>query len=209
VRYPKDQKSTTRAKILESASSALLKKGMAGVSIADLMTAAGLTHGAFYNHFESRESLIDACIGDAMRETRDRFDIMMGVAEPPVALEVIVNGYLSPRHRDEPEAGCPIPSLGADIARASTSARGAFSRELVEIVDLIAGQYDDLPKCAAQQKATAFMATIVGTILLARAADSKQLSERILEAGRHAVLDSVGTAAKRKGGVSRHQRVSR
>jgi len=199
VRYPKDQKSTTRAKILESASSAFRKKGMSGVSIIDLMTAAGLTHGAFYNHFESRECLIDECIGDAMRETRERFGIMMGVAEPTAALEVVVNAYLSQRHRDEPEAGCPIPSLGADIGRASASARGTFSREFVETVELIAGQYDGVPQCAAQQQATAFMATLVGTVLLARAADTEQLSERILEAGRRAVLGSRDAPARRRG----------
>ncbi len=169
------------------------------MSIIDLMTAAGLTHGAFYNHFESRERLIDECIGDAMRETKDRFGIMMGVAEPTAALDVVVNAYLSQRHRDEPEAGCPIPSLGADIGRASASARGAFSREFIEIVELIAGLYDGLPQCAAQQRATAFMATMVGTILLARAADSEQLSERILEAGRRAVLGSAGTQSRRRG----------
>jgi TetR/AcrR family transcriptional regulator, transcriptional repressor for nem operon len=201
MRYPRDQKSTTRAKILESASSAFRKKGMTGVSIIGLMTAAGLTHGAFYNHFESRERLIDECIGDAMRETRDRFGIMMGVAEPPAALEAVVNAYLSQRHRDVPEAGCPIPSLGADIGRASASARGAFAREFVEIVELIAGQYDGLSRCAAQQQATAFMATLVGTILLARAADTEQLSERILDAGRRAVLGSMDTLARRRGGA--------
>lgn len=199
MRYPKDQKSTTRAKILDSASSAFRKKGMSGVSIIDLMTAAGLTHGAFYNHFESRECLIDECIGDAMRETRDRYGIIMGVAAPPAALEVVVNAYLSRRHCDEPEAGCPIPSLGADIGRASASARGAFSREFVETVELIAGQYDGLSRCAAQQQATAFMATLVGTVLLARAADTEQLSERILEAGRRAALGSRDAPARRRG----------
>jgi TetR/AcrR family transcriptional repressor of nem operon len=198
MRYPKDQKSSSRAKILESASVAFRKKGLAGIGIAELMATAGLTHGGFYSHFESREHLVEECIGHAMTETKNRLSVLASLIKPAVVLEAFANSYLSRRHRDQPEQGCPIPSLGADIGRTSASTRGVFSREFTQMVDLIAEYYRDVPRSVAEQQAIAAMATMVGTVMLARAVDDERLSDHILEAGRQFVLTSSRKAPSRR-----------
>jgi TetR/AcrR family transcriptional regulator, transcriptional repressor for nem operon len=184
--------------ILGSASTSFRRSGINGVSIADLMGTAGLTHGGFYMHFKSREDLVSESVTSAMNETNDRFRALMRDAPPGGGLETIAGSYLTHRHRDEPEMGCPLPALGADIGRASPATRGKFSRELAAMVGIVAQQYQGLTRSVARQRAMAAIATMVGSVMLARATNDTRLSDRILVAGKRAVLGAASAQTNPK-----------
>jgi TetR/AcrR family transcriptional repressor of nem operon len=191
VRYSKTQKATSRSRIMGCASGELKEKGLSAVSLNDIMEKAGLTNGAFYGHFTSRESLIAEVVEDCMRCINARFDLLTVGSNPKDALESLVAFYLSWDHRDDAQGGCPIPALGADIARASSATRSKYSNEFVRMVELVARQYPHLSNDAACQRATSTIATMVGTVVLARATNCRDLAGRILSAGRQAVLDAT------------------
>jgi TetR/AcrR family transcriptional regulator, transcriptional repressor for nem operon len=100
-----------------------------------------------------------------------------------------VDSYLTPIHRDDPGHGCAIPTLGAEIARESPKTRKAFAAKLEQMIKMFAEQLPDVPRKVARKQAMAAVATMMGTIVLARVASSGELSEEILGAGREAVLD--------------------
>ena len=202
MRYSKGQKSATRAMIVRSASAAFRKKGVSAVSIVDLMKAIGLTHGGFYLHFKSREDLVGATVASAMGQTNDHFRALIGGAPPGEGLAAIVDVYLSARHRDISEAGCPLPAMGADISRASAATRGRFTRELCAMIDIVAEQFEGVSVDAARNQATAAIAAMVGSLILARGTNSRRLSDHILAAGRQVVLNSAPTTSKRNVGPS-------
>src|SRR5437867_12355076 len=104
VRYGKEHKQTTRRRIIQTAGRRFKRDGIDGSGIATLMADAGLTNGAFYAHFDSKEDLVANALAEQLREQRERFS-----AQPPdrAGLEQIVRGYLSVQHRDDPEGGCP------------------------------------------------------------------------------------------------------
>jgi TetR/AcrR family transcriptional repressor of nem operon len=113
----------------------------------------------------------------------------IGEATPPEKrLETIVDSYLTPLHRDDPGHGCAIPTLGAEIARESPKTRKAFAAKLEQMIEMMADQIPDVPRKAARKQATAAIATMMGTLVMARVAGTGEFSEEILGAGREAVL---------------------
>ena len=103
-------------------------------------------------------------------------------------MAAIVDAYLTPAHRDDPGHGCAIPTLGAEIARESPKTRKAFAAKLEEMIDALAAQIPDLPRKTARKQATALIATMMGTLVMARVAGNGEFSDEILGAGRDAVL---------------------
>src|ERR1700674_2761052 len=122
MRYAKGQKLHIRNRILERASYGLLRKGIHGISVADLMKLAGLTHGGFYAHFESREALVVEAFALAMDRTISQWLTLMKGTPIEQRFDVFVEAYLSPGHRDDRAHGCVLPALGADIARSGQKA---------------------------------------------------------------------------------------
>jgi TetR/AcrR family transcriptional repressor of nem operon len=189
MRYMKGQKLHTRNRILEMASYGLLRKGADGMSVVDLMKLAGLTHGGFYAHFDSRDALVIEAFALAMDRTISRW---LKVTEgKPVEIDAIVESYLSQYHRDNPARGCALPSLSADIARSSPEARRTFAKKLEEMIDVLARRLPRESAKEAGQVAIGVLATMMGSIVLSRAAGSKMLSDDILEAGRRAVRNQT------------------
>lgn len=199
LRYSREHGPGVRAKIVDAASRLMLEKGMSLVSIATVMENVGLTHGGFYLHFKSKQDLVDSSIAKAVRQTNDQIRLWLH-DEAENGLRTIVQSYLSEHHRDAPETGCPLPTLGADIARTSTAARRAVSCELETMIGLIAEQYKGVSRETAHGQATAAVATMVGTILLARATNDPALSESIMTAGRRGVLDAAASKPRRGSG---------
>ena len=113
---------------------------------------------------------------------------------PEKRLATIVDSYLSPLHRDDPGHGCAVPTLGAEIARESPKTRKAFAAKLEQMIDMLAAQVPDLPRKAARKQAMAALATMMGTLVLARIAGTGEFSDEILGAGRDAVLDRASAA---------------
>jgi TetR/AcrR family transcriptional repressor of nem operon len=189
MRYSKEHKLETHARIVKKASVRLREKGAHGIGVADLMKEAGLTHGGFYAHFDSREALVVEAFAYAMDRSTERWRKLAEATPPDKRLAVIVDSYLTPLHRDDPGHGCSLTALGAEIARESPKTRKAFAAKLEQMVDMLAAQLPELPRKAARKQAMAAIATMVGTLVLARIAGSGAFSDEILGAGREAVLD--------------------
>ncbi len=195
MRYSKEHKLETHARIVKKASVRLREKGAHGIGVADLMKDAGLTHGGFYAHFDSREALVVEAFAYAMDRSIERWRKLAEQTPPEKRLATIVDSYLTPLHRDDPGHGCAVPALGAEIARESPKTRKAFAAKLEQMIEMIAAQIPDVPPKAARKQAMASLATMMGTLVLARVAGSGEFSDEILAAGRDAVL-APETSAK-------------
>ncbi len=189
MRYSREHKLETHARIVKKASVRLREKGAHGIGVADLMKDAGLTHGGFYAHFNSREALVIEAFTHAMDRSTERWRKLAEQTPPEKRLAMIVNSYLTPVHRDDPGHGCAVPALGAEIARESPKTRRVFAGRLEQMIDMLAAQIPDVPRKAARKQAMATLATMMGTLVMARIAGSGDFSEEILGAGREAVLD--------------------
>src|SRR4029077_1038366 len=160
----------------------------------DLMKEAGLTHGGFYAHFDSREALLIEAFAYAMDRGRETCRNLAEQAPPEKRLATIVASYLTPLHRDDPGHGCAIPTLGAEIARESPKTRKAFAAKLEQMIDMMAEQIPDVPRKAARKQAMATIATMMGTLVLSRIAGNGEFSDEILASGREAVLERAAVA---------------
>ncbi|MCP3469332.1 TetR/AcrR family transcriptional regulator [Bradyrhizobium sp. CCGUVB1N3] len=191
MRYSREHKQETHDRIVRKASVRLREKGAHGIGVADLMKEAGLTHGGFYAHFDSREALVIEAFAHAMDRSMDHWRKMTGEVAPEKRLALIAESYLSALHRDDPGHGCSIPALGAEIARESPKTRKAFAGKLDEMIETLADHVTGVPRKAARKQAIATLATMAGTMLLARIAGSSELSDEVLKAGRDTALDSA------------------
>ncbi len=195
MRYSREHKQETHARIVKKASVRLREKGAHGIGVADLMKEAGLTHGGFYAHFDSREALVIEAFAYAMDRGTERWRKLAEQTPPDKRLAAIVESYLTPVHRDDPGHGCAVPTLGAEIARESPKTRRAFAAKLDQMIDMLADQIPDVPRNAARKQAMATLATMMGTLVLSRIAGTGEFSGEMLGAGREAVL-SGAVAAK-------------
>jgi TetR/AcrR family transcriptional regulator, transcriptional repressor for nem operon len=198
MRYSREHKLETHARIVKKASVRLREKGAHGIGVADLMKEAGLTHGGFYAHFDSREALVIEAFTHAMDRSTERWRKLAEQTPPEKRLAMIVNTYLTPLHRDDPGQGCSIPALGAEIARESPKTRRAFAGRLEQMIDTFAAQLPGVPRKAARKQAMAAIATMMGTLVLARVAGSGDFSDELLGAGRDAVLGWAKSAKVKK-----------
>jgi TetR/AcrR family transcriptional repressor of nem operon len=194
MRYSKEHKQETHARIVRKASVRLREKGAHGIGVADLMKEAGLTHGGFYAHFDSREALLIEAFAYAMDRSMEYWRKSTAETSPDKRLALIVDSYLNSAHRDDPGRGCAVPTLGAEIVRESPKARKAFAAKLEQMIDMIAEQLIDLPPKAARKQAAATLATMMGTLVLSRIAGNGEFSDEILAAGREAVLARAAQA---------------
>jgi len=194
MRYSKEHKQETHERIVKKASIRLREKGAHGIGVADLMKEAGLTHGGFYAHFDSREALVIEAFGYAMDRSTERWRKIAEQTPPDKRLATIVDSYLTAVHRDDPGHGCAVPTLGAEIARESPKTRRAFATKLDQMIDMMADQISDVPRKAARKQAIAALTTMMGTVVLARIAGSGEFSDEILGAGREAVLGRAAAA---------------
>ena len=202
MRYSKEHKTETHARIVKNASVLLREKGAEGIGVAGLMKEAGLTHGGFYAHFESRDALIGEAFAHAMDQTTRRWRKRAEQAPEGQRLASVVNGYLTPSHRDDIGNGCALPALGAEVLRANPKTRKAAAAKLEDMIEMIAEQMPNSGSSAgskaARRDAIATLATMLGALVLARMAGSGDFSSEILAAGRHAAL-AVEAAPKRAG----------
>lgn len=184
MRYVEGHRRQTHSRIVENASYGLRLKGTNGLSVVDLMKLAGLTHGGFYNHFDSRAELVSEAIGFAMDQMTERWKKLANGKISGDPFEAVIADYLSPRHRDNPERGCALPTLAADVARSSASERRSFAFKLEKMIDVFVELLPDEESQQARQIATGAIATMVGSMVLSRAVGAGKLSDGILDAGR-------------------------
>jgi TetR/AcrR family transcriptional repressor of nem operon len=198
MRYSREHKVETHSRIVKKASVRLREKGAHGIGVADLMKDAGLTHGGFYAHFDSRDALVIEAFTHAMDRSTERWRKLAEQTRPEKRLAAIVKTYLTPVHRDDPGHGCAVPALGAEIARESVKTRRVFAGRLEQMIDMLAAQVPGVPRKAARKQATAALATMMGTLVMARIAGTGDFSDEILGAGREAVLERAKSPKARK-----------
>src|SRR5690349_7614573 len=152
MRYDKNHKQATRRRILEVAGRRFKQDGIDGTGVAAVMSDAGLTNGAFYAHFASKEDLVANVLADQLRTQRQSFD-----AQPSgrAGLEAIIRAYLSPQHRDQCADGCPSAALLDEIVRRPAASKQVFADELLDTADDIAARLDVTDASAARTKALA------------------------------------------------------
>jgi TetR/AcrR family transcriptional regulator, transcriptional repressor for nem operon len=185
MRYSEDHKQETRRRILEVAGRRFKQDGIDGSGVATLMSDAGLTNGAFYGHFSSKEDLVANVLADQLRTQRKSFDDQ---PSDRAGLEAFVRSYLSPEHRDQLASGCPSAALLDEIARRATDTRDVFTAELMGVVDDIASRLDQADVDGARADALTIFGLMVGTLQLARALTDRQLSDRLLARGEETAL---------------------
>ena len=192
MKVSREQAAENREKILSIAASIYREKGFDGIGIADLMKAAGLTHGGFYGHFSSKEDLMAQACTRAVDELLVAGDARQERNSDPFA--AFIEHYLSLDHRDNPGSGCLMAALGADAARQSPKVRNAFTenaqRLLQGMVQLIKGKaVDRLKPKEAHEKALVTLATLVGAQVIARAVDDEKLSKDVLKSAAMFILE--------------------
>jgi len=195
MRLTKEQATENRRQILEAASRLFREQGFAAVAVADLMKAAGFTHGGFYNHFPSKEAVAaEACSTAIARSNAELAEALDGktAAQRGRAWRRYLGGYLSVEHRDAPGSGCAMAALSSDARRQGKQVQAAFAEGLEDAIEILASS---LPKArpgegsaAARVRAVRQWSEMIGALVLSRAVAGSDpaLSEEILAASRHA-----------------------
>ena len=186
MKVSREQAARNRERIVETAAQLFRERGFEGIGVADLMKEVGLTHGGFYGHFSSKEDLMAEASARALMGSLERFT-KVAERSPADPLPAIASAYLTSRHRDKPGEGCLLAALGSDVSRQGPTVRRAVTDHLRAAVDLLAKLVPGKSKTARRQKAISTYATLVGTMVLARAVDNRALSQEILDAGLAAV----------------------
>jgi len=185
ARYGKEHKRATRRRIIEAAGRRLKRDGIDSSGVTTLMGDAGLTNGAFYAHFDSKEDLVASAVADQLRDQRERYTTQ--------SLEEIVRGYLSPQHRDDTEGGCPSAALLDEIGRSTDATKRAYTDGLLGVIDDIAERLaPDVPR-SARVKTLSVFALMVGTLEVSRALADRQLANEVLEQGIQTALALLGS----------------
>ena len=183
MRQSRAEKAKTHERIVEVASERIRTQGLDGPGVAEIMQAAGLTHGGFYKHFESRDDLVAEATESALAASDRRVHELTDDAEDPLA--AFADWYLSAKHREDPGAGCAVPTLGDDVRRGDERLRAAYRQQVERYIEhferFLGGGAD------ARRRAILAVSALVGAVVVARAVDDDALSDEILSAVREGI----------------------
>lgn len=176
------RKEVTHERIVEAAARAIRRSGYDGTSVADIMKEAGLTHGGFYAHFESREAMLAEAADRAGADAVAAMERIAASTSPDQALRAMKEAYLSKAHIEAMETGCGTAALVSEMPRQAPGVRRAATRRIKEMIDLVARQSPDWGQPGAHENALVTVSTMVGALVLARAVDDPKLSDALREA---------------------------
>jgi AcrR family transcriptional regulator len=196
MRFEKGHKENTRRRILDVASRRFRKDGVSASGLAGIMAEAGLTNGAFYPHFESKESLLQETLANTMADLRAQLERDSGI-------ECAIQRYLNKSHLEGSEEGCPSAALLPEIGRQSEPTRKAYEDGLLTYISALAAHLPNPGAASSKRCAMAIFGLMVGTLQIARAVTDEALAESILEGGVEAALllakESEPPALNRRG----------
>lgn len=175
-------KEATHDRIVDAAARAIRRSGYNGTGVADIMKAAGLTHGGFYAHFASREAMLVEAADRAGSEAVALMERVAASVPPQQALPAMMQAYLSEDHVKSIETGCATAALGSEMPRQAPEVRRASTRRIKEMIDLVARQLPDWGQPSAHDHALVTVCTMVGALVLARAVDDPRLSDALRKA---------------------------
>jgi TetR/AcrR family transcriptional regulator, transcriptional repressor for nem operon len=185
-RYDKEHKEATRQRIIETAGRRFKTDGFDGSGVATLMADAGLTNGAFYAHFESKDDLVATVVGEQL--TRQA-ETMKALAPGRDGLAQFIREYLTAKHRDNPGLGCPSAALLDEIGRSGDETKQAYTTGTKAIVEEIVLRLGPGDRKASRRTALALFSLLVGTMQLSRAISDRKFSDQVLAQGRLTALD--------------------
>jgi TetR/AcrR family transcriptional repressor of nem operon len=186
MRHSKEDKAASHERIVASAAARIRESGTEQPGVAEIMHAAGLTHGGFYKHFGSRDELIVEAVERALTDSESRVSELTAGADDPLA--AFADAYLSAAHRDNPATGCGVAALGTDIPRVGGPAQEAYraqvERYLAHFQQLLEGDEE-----TTRRRATVTLSAMVGAVMIARALGPTARSDEILRDVREAVRE--------------------
>ena len=189
ARYGKQHKEATRQRIIEGAGQRLKRDGIDGTGVAALMADAGLTNGALYAHFASKEELVAMAVADQLRQQLERYRAQASDRE---GVEQLVREYLSIDHRNDTQHGCPSAALLDEIGRCGDATRQAYTDGVLVVIDGLAARMAPEDPPSARVKALSLLGLMAGTLQLSRALTDRQLSDDLLEQGLRNALTLAG-----------------
>jgi TetR/AcrR family transcriptional repressor of nem operon len=195
VRYSTEHKAETRERVLKEAAKEIRAKGPDNVAVAGIMARAGLTHGGFYAHFSSKDALVKEAIGSMFADARARTERIEANGDPRGVLRAYVDFYLSAKHRDSRDRGCPLPTLSGDFARSQPATRDRFGTGVEGIASRLAEPLAKLGFADPQAESHALLAQLVGGVALARAVGDAALSDALLTDTHASIVARYGLEA--------------
>jgi TetR/AcrR family transcriptional repressor of nem operon len=195
MRVSREQAAENRERIVQVAAKLFRERGFDGIGVADLMKAAGLTHGGFYGNFSSKDDLAAEASGRALKELSEYWTTVIEKA-PETAFSTIVHRYLSEGHRDAPGQGCLVAALGSDLGRQARPVRRVVTEGINAFIGQLMQVIPGKSKVARRRRALTDFAAMVGAVTIARAVDDPALSKDVLEA--------VASALSKRDAESRH-----
>lgn len=190
MRYPPGHKAEVHRKILKDASRRVRAEGLSGAAVATVMRDAGLTHGGFYKHFESKDELLLQSLSEAFRDIGDTLVQVATQSRPDSAWKAIVKAYLSLEFCDHPDRGCPLTALAPELTRVDKRMKGRILPHLVNYKDRM---LPFMPGRQAAEKERAFFmifSTMIGAMEIARILPEPAMREKVLAAAKEFLLSS-------------------
>lgn len=181
MKVSRDQVAANRRKILAAAARLFAERGFEAVSLSEIMTSAGLTHGGFYGHFSSKNDIVAQACAYAVRPDEN--------ADARTLLEYCAS-YLSPSHRDNRADGCPFAALGSEGGRQSLEVRRELTEGLRLMIDRLSRTAAGRNEAARRADAITSFSTMLGGLVLARMTDDAKLSDEILKTNREALINA-------------------
>jgi TetR/AcrR family transcriptional repressor of nem operon len=197
MRKSRSEAAKTRERIVVAAAAEFRQHGIAATGLADLMQAAGLTHGGFYRHFASKDQLVAEACSAAVATMAERVAASASRVRGRKGLEAAVADYLSTEHRDNPRDGCPLAALGSEMARADTQTRAAATAGFLKLVDAFAGGFDEGTPDEARRRAMVAALTMIGALTISRVVTDQALSNVILRNAEDSITGSQTTGGKK------------
>jgi TetR/AcrR family transcriptional regulator, transcriptional repressor for nem operon len=195
MRYSDTHKTETHTKLLKIAGRMLREKGPEKLAVAEVMQAAGLTHGGFYAHFKSKDALLIEALERVFVGSKRKFQSALEGMPPRHALATYIDFYVSASHRDNPSSGCPVTALNSDMPRQSRKVREVFDAGVRLLADGMTQRIVDCdiaPDGDAQLLAASVLSAMAGAVAISRAVSDKRLSDEMLEAARASIKQRLG-----------------
>jgi TetR/AcrR family transcriptional repressor of nem operon len=194
MRYSENHKQETREKVLKLAAQALREKGPDRLGVAEVMAAAGLTHGGFYAHFASKDDFLAATLKEVFDHSAARMIKVAGDLPAKAALSAYVDFYVSTGHRDHAGRGCPIAALNSDLPRQSQKFRAEFDAGVKRLIAKLSEWIGAMGLDEPDKQAAALLSAMMGALALSRAVADPQLSDDLLAAARKGIKARFGLA---------------
>jgi TetR/AcrR family transcriptional repressor of nem operon len=184
MRKSRKEAAQTRKRIVTAAASEFRKNGIVATGLADLMTAAGLTHGGFYKHFESKDQLVAEACAEAV-------GVLIGKVKAAASAGpgAAATAYLSTSHRDNPATGCPLSAIGSELSRSDEQTRAVATDGFRKLVEIMAGQFGKIPRDVAKRRAIVAVSTMIGALTMSRIVTDPELSAEVLEEAKKTLGD--------------------